>query len=82
MTNYAHMMERLNNDEVLILDGAIGTELQAMGVPMHHIAWCAEALYTQPYLVRLMHEKYIRAGADIIISYHAKEIAQWLNGGG
>jgi S-methylmethionine-dependent homocysteine/selenocysteine methylase len=59
-------MERLSNNEVLILDGAIGTELQAMGVPMHPIAWCGEALYTQPYTVRLMHESYIHAGADII----------------
>ena len=66
MSGYDHLMERLNNDEVIILDGAIGTELQAMGVPMHPIAWCGEALYTQPYTVRLMHENYIRAGADII----------------
>ena len=66
MPGYAHMLERLNNNEVLILDGAIGTELQAMGVPMHPIAWCGEALYTQPYTVRLMHERYIHAGADII----------------
>ncbi len=66
MSGYSHMMERLTNNEVLILDGAIGTELQAMGVPMHPIAWCGEALYTQPYAVRLMHERYIHAGADII----------------
>ncbi len=66
MSSYSQMMERLSNNEVLILDGAIGTELQAMGVPMHPIAWCGEALYTQPYTVRLMHESYIHAGADII----------------
>ncbi len=66
MSAYSQLMERLKNNEVLILDGAIGTELQAMGVPMHPIAWCGEALYTQPYVVRLMHENYIRAGADII----------------
>jgi methionine synthase I (cobalamin-dependent) len=66
MSGYSHMMERLKNNEVLVLDGAIGTELQAMGVPMHPIAWCGEALYTQPYVVRLMHERYIHAGADII----------------
>ncbi len=66
MSGYGHLKERLDNNEVIILDGAIGTELQAMGVPMHPIAWCAEALYTQPYVVRLMHERYIHAGADII----------------
>ena len=66
MPGYSHLKERLDNNEVIILDGAIGTELQAMGVPMHPIAWCGEALYTQPYVVRLMHERYIHAGADII----------------
>ena len=66
MAGYQHLKERLDQREVLILDGAIGTELQAMGVPMHPIAWCGEALHTQPYTVRQMHERYIRAGADII----------------
>ena len=66
MAGYQHLKKRLDRGEVLILDGAIGTELQAMGVPMHPIAWCGEAPYTQPYAVRQMHERYIRAGADII----------------
>lgn len=66
MSDYQNMKGRLDKGEVLILDGAIGTELQAMGVPMHPIAWCGEALYTQPYTVVQMHERYIHAGADII----------------
>ena len=51
---------------VNILDGAIGTEMQAMGVPMNSVAWAAMGLETHPYTVRRMHERYIEAGADII----------------
>ena len=58
--------ERLRNGEVILLDGAMGSELQAMGVPMDHASWCAKALYTHPDTVRQLHEDYIRAGADVV----------------
>ena len=66
MANYEKLKSRMDNGEVIILDGAIGTELQAMGVPMHPASWCGPANYTHPATVRQMHERYIRAGADII----------------
>jgi S-methylmethionine-dependent homocysteine/selenocysteine methylase len=53
---------------VIILDGATGTELEKRGVPMDDAAWCAVALATHPDVVRNVHEDYIRAGADIIIT--------------
>jgi len=58
--------DRLSHGEVIILDGAIGSELQAMGVPMDGAAWCAVALKSHPDTVRQLHEEYIRAGADVI----------------
>jgi homocysteine S-methyltransferase len=60
--------ERLQRGEVVILDGAMGTELQRRGVPMHSVAWSAAALLTHPDTVRQVHADYIRAGADIIIT--------------
>lgn len=66
MSNYGDLKSRIENGEVIILDGAIGTELQSMGVPMHPAAWCGPGNYTHPSTVRQMHERYIRAGADII----------------
>ena len=66
MADYASLKRRIDNGEVIILDGAIGTELQSMGVPMHPAAWCGPGNYTHPATVRKMHERYIRAGADII----------------
>ncbi|HXV24258.1 MAG TPA: homocysteine S-methyltransferase family protein [Alphaproteobacteria bacterium] len=66
MSDYKTLEARLADKEVVILDGAVGTQLQKMGVPMSSLAWAATALQTHPYTVRLMHENYIRAGVDII----------------
>ncbi len=66
MSSYQDLKSRIDQGDVIILDGAIGTELQSMGVPMHPAAWCGPGNYTHPSTVRQMHERYIRAGADII----------------
>lgn len=60
------LAERLRSGPLLILDGAMGTELERRGVPMHRIAWSAAALETHPDVVRQVHEDYIAAGADIL----------------
>ncbi|MDF2765678.1 MAG: homocysteine S-methyltransferase family protein [Rhodospirillales bacterium] len=62
----ASIEDRLENAPVLILDGAMGTELQRRGVPMHRVAWSAAALETHPQMVRQVHEDYIAAGAEVI----------------
>ena len=66
MSDYTSLKDRLDKQEVVILDGAIGTQLQSMGVPMSNEAWAATALDSHPFTVRRMHENYIRAGVDII----------------
>ena len=66
MTRSLGLLERLRDGEVLILDGAIGTELQRRGVPMDSTAWCALAGKSHPELLRQIHIDYIDAGADII----------------
>ena len=68
MTTYQDLQARLGRGEVIILDGATGTELQSRGVPMHGFAWSAAALDTHPETVRAVHEDYVRAGADVIIA--------------
>ena len=66
MSEYDGLQQRLDNKEVIILDGAIGTQLQTMDVPMNSHAWAATALHTSPYTVKRMHENYIDAGVDVI----------------
>ncbi len=58
--------ERINAGGRLILDGAIGTELQRRGIVMNDDAWCARANLDDPDTVRALHTDYIDAGADII----------------
>ena len=66
MASYADLQKRLDNGEVIILDGAIGTELQRMGMPMNYNGWSAPAMETHPDSVRQLHEDYISAGAEVI----------------
>ncbi len=67
--------ERLAAGEVLILDGATGSELQRRGVDVNRGAtqeelgvWSATANLEAPEVVQQIHEDYFRAGADIVTS--------------
>jgi S-methylmethionine-dependent homocysteine/selenocysteine methylase len=62
------LQQRLERGDVVILDGAMGTELQRRGVPMDGIAWSAVAMATHPDTVREVHEDYLKAGAEILIT--------------
>jgi S-methylmethionine-dependent homocysteine/selenocysteine methylase len=59
---------RLAAGEVVIIDGGMGTQLQAEGMPMDTVAWSARANLEQPEVVQRVHEAYIRAGAQVIIA--------------
>ena len=64
----AHWRQRLDAGEVVLIDGATGTELQRRGVPMNEIVWSGAAVLSHPDVVRETHEDYIRAGASVIIT--------------
>jgi methionine synthase I (cobalamin-dependent) len=55
-----------DNKRPLILDGAIGSQLQQAGVPSHKKAWMTFANTDHPEIVLRIHRDYIAAGADII----------------
>ena len=60
--------DRLMEPGVLILDGALGTELERRGIPTPEPFWSAEALLSDDgrSAIRDIHEAYLRSGADII----------------
>ncbi|MCB2223844.1 MAG: homocysteine S-methyltransferase family protein [Actinobacteria bacterium] len=58
--------DRLAAGEVIVLDGAMGTELQRRGVPMGPAAWCAAANLTHPHVVEEIHRDHLAAGARIV----------------
>jgi homocysteine S-methyltransferase len=53
---------------ITIIDGGMGTELEARGVRMDDDAWSAAANLEHPEVVSAAHEEYIRAGAEVIIA--------------
>jgi S-methylmethionine-dependent homocysteine/selenocysteine methylase len=59
---------RLGAGALIVLDGGMGTEIQARGVPMDGEAWSAIANITHADIVRAIHEDYIRAGAEVVIA--------------
>jgi S-methylmethionine-dependent homocysteine/selenocysteine methylase len=60
------LAEILGRRPLLILDGAMGTELQRRGVDTGLPLWSANALIHRPEVVLEIHRDYIAAGADII----------------
>ena len=59
----------MHTGKVLLLDGAMGTELRARGVSVADYKssiWSALALVEAPASVQKLHEDYIGAGADVI----------------
>ncbi len=63
----ADFMARLAEGKTLILDGAMGTELERRGVPVDLLAWSARAMADHSAEVRRIHEDFIAAGAEIHI---------------
>ena len=65
MTGPVALLDRLSS-KVLILDGGMGTSLQARGLPRGHPPdlWSVE----RPEAVRQVHETFLEAGADIILT--------------
>ena len=66
LMTYSNLENRLNNGDVILLDGGTGTELERLGAPMHSGVWCGAANGSHPQLVKQVAERYIAAGADII----------------
>ncbi|MEO8168147.1 MAG: homocysteine S-methyltransferase family protein [bacterium] len=62
------LKERLALKTPLILSGAMGTELERRNVEIGLPYWSANALIFQPEVVQQIHEDYIEAGADIIVT--------------
>jgi homocysteine S-methyltransferase len=63
---YDHVRQLLKGGKTVILDGAMGTEIQARGSNLLRVAWGGPASIESPDMVRGIHADYISAGADVI----------------
>jgi homocysteine S-methyltransferase len=57
--------EHLRTRSVLILDGALATELERHGADLSDPLWSAKCLLERPELIRKVHLDYFRAGAEV-----------------
>ncbi|MFM8954457.1 MAG: homocysteine S-methyltransferase family protein [Actinomycetota bacterium] len=64
--SYSDVKKRLDAGEIIVLDGATGTELQRRGARMDPSAWCGPASLNNSELLTQVHLDYIKAGADVI----------------
>ena len=64
--SYQIIKEKLDNRKLVILDGAMGSELEKSGAKMDKNLWCGTCSVEFPELVTKVHEDYIKAGADVI----------------
>ena len=63
----------LNENSVLVIDGALATELERRGCDLKDELWSARILLEQPEVIKQVHLDYFKAGADCAItaSYQA-----------
>ena len=60
-------MDRIAQGGVILMDGAVGTELERRGVPVDATAWSAVAMIEHADTLRAVHADFIKAGAEIQI---------------
>ena len=67
MSNFEKLQARLAAGEVILMDGGMGSELQRRGLTSP-TTWSGGPMLTHPQLVRDIHQEYIEAGAEVIIT--------------
>ena len=65
--------EFVQKNQVLILDGAMATELEGKGLDLNDALWSAKVLAEHPEVIEQVHYEYFLAGADCAMtaSYQA-----------
>jgi len=64
--NFQPFEKLIEKNGVIILDGALGTQLEAKGADLKNGLWSASLLKTHPELIQEVQLDYLEAGADII----------------
>ena len=65
---YESVIARMGDGDCIMIDGATGTEVEVRGVPQIENSWNSGGVITHAEVVRQVHEDYIRAGAELVIS--------------
>lgn len=70
---HASLSDILRKNRIMVIDGSMGTALEALGCNLNNKLWTAVALDKEPELIKQVHTDYFKAGADcgITCSYQA-----------
>ncbi len=63
----AELMAILGRNETLLMDGALGTELERRQLPIEGAGWSALAVRDHGEVIRDIHQEYLKAGARLHI---------------
>ena len=79
MRDIDELNERFS-DRVHFIDGGLATELEARGHDISGKLWSGHVLLNDVAAIEQLHHDYLVAGADIIITYHARDALEqnWL----
>ncbi len=64
--SYERLMASLRAGDIVVLDGATGTEMQRRGAAMDAASWSGPATLSNDRLLQSIHADYIRAGARVV----------------
>ena len=81
MSNFEKLQARLATGETILMDGGMGSELEKRKLT-NPTTWSGGPMLTHPALVRDIHQEYIEAGAEIIITNTFGTGRDMLEGGG
>jgi len=76
------LRDKLDAGDIIVLDGAIGTEIRRLGGQLHSATWAGTTNKTHPDVVRRVHEEFIRAGADVVTANTYSTCRHVLEGAG
>ncbi len=68
MERYANLIARARAGELVLIDGATGSECHRRGVEKHELGWSGGAALSHPEVVRSIHDDYVAVGADLIVA--------------
>ena len=81
MSNFEKLQARLATGDTILMDGGMGSELEKRELT-NPTTWSGGPMLTHPELVRDIHQEYIEAGAEIIITNTFGTGRDMLEGGG
>ena len=67
MNNFEKLQGRLAAGETILMDGGMGSEIERRGLASP-TTWSGGPMLTHPQVVRDIHQEYIEAGAEVIIT--------------